>query len=300
MNFAVIQCGKYQVKTSDLEICLNPDDIRWMQEFLDRWVDFFPSENTWIHRSYGVPSVIVRFDCVIRGESRGIYELEERPAGGGLSKKINGVFANKLHRLQSDWLACGIDPGYVISHRREVLDDHLWLPPATDEHLIWPRVDHHESDYYHLQDRSLSVIATKGLKSYGIEMGLWKLVIDGENLPWHEPFVLKPLRGSKCSQVFVWWPDKKTAPEGAHTKSKITDALKIAGKMYLQEYIPAMSHPGLPGYGVFLRFFWGLNTLTGQYVPLGGMWMGRPGKYGHARLHGASDALSGPVCFKTS
>lgn len=268
-------------------------------DFLKNWIKVFPAENSWVNREVGVPSLIVRLDCVNNDHLK-VFEVEERPAGIGISSRISESFAMKLKEIRKTW------PEFksLVSKKRMTHDDDLWLESKTFEEassnddLLLIRAEPEEEIYHQFQNRSVSTLINKGDKSYGLKMNLWKEV-GTENffqLPWEQGFCLKPQQSSKCRGVEIFHPvngkmKNNTKIRGASTKTRIQKILTQYGKMYLQPLIEPDNCPFLIGNKIVLRVFFGYNIEKAEYQFLGGVWNSRP----NLKIHGASDTIMGVV-----
>jgi hypothetical protein len=272
-------------------------------DLLPRWVSVWPrEEKTKALALWGVPSVFVRIDCVVLANGGlGIYEIEERPAGLGIACTINPEFKDRFHSwLKSyEW-----NLAVVISHRRTTHDDGIWTssfgiplikyedhsPEVPKDHALLVRAEPEEEEYWSFSPQALFPIRLKGWKGYGLTLGLWEEIPRDVNmLPWDEGFALKPYQGSKMRDVLLWHPSKGP---GVATRKKIEDAIKYRRVAYYQKWIPPEQHDFLPNPNYYLirRVYFAFSPDRG-WVYLGGLWNARP----NLRLHGASDAVFGPV-----
>jgi hypothetical protein len=268
-------------------------------ELLSQWVNFFPKEFTWVEANYHVPSIIVRLDCVFWDHVLYLYEIEERPAGIGLSYYLNSQFKSKLVGLKRKW------PPFksLISFNRKENDDRLWLQvldlkeAEKDDCLLLVRAEPSEKDFYVFQNRSVSTLRTKGDKSYGEKMGLWREVSfsDFEEFPWEDGFCLKPKQGSKCKGIHIWNSELKNKVMGVSTRGQIERTINEFEKMYLQEYIsPIMFELNRRKLYMNYKIFFGYDPIQGDYICLGGVWVARPS----LKIHGATDAVIGLIKIK--
>ncbi len=269
------------------------------------WISAFVKERTWAMNHFGVPSLVIRLDCFLdeKGHMHGI-EIEDRPMGIGITSIVNSQFASELDRFRSEsWPKIGL----LSSNKRKGGDDHIWLsPPQSEDDLLLVRCSPEEKDFYCLRNRSISTISTEGDKSYGEKLDLWNRISYGDRIPWDEPFVLKPIQGTRCDDIVVWLPKdmmlhgisvKKREVNGNSTKTKVERTLSSNGTMYLQRFVPPMvcSHLVTPSgkpYFMLYRLFFFFDIKTERYVPVGGIWTARPFQL---LLHGSSDAVMGPL-----
>ncbi|MDO8609857.1 MAG: hypothetical protein Q7R95_04870, partial [bacterium] len=217
------------------------------------------------------------------------YEIEERPAGIGLALKLNSQFGVNLLRMINTW------PDYkvVLSPKRSKggTDDSCWreivdLSTAQqNEYLVLVRADPDEKEFDSLSSRSVSTISKKGSKKYGVQMGLWKEIQLGDQLPTNRVFVLKPKVGSKASGIKVLIP-------GTNQKETIQAAFDAnPNGFYLQDYYPPMNS-GLLNYpNMIYRVFYGYNLKSREWEFLGGFWNASP----HLIVDGGKDTIYGPI-----
>lgn len=269
---------------------------------LKKWADAFPKEDSWVQNSYGVPSLMVRLDCVRNPDGNlEIFEVEERPAGIGFAIELNPSFKIRFDELRKKWPKIYT----VISSRREGHDDTLWAEQISPEkarengRLLIIRAEPEETDFHPLAKKSVSTLLMKGDKSYGLKMGLWESVKndDFENFPWKKGFCLKPIKNSKCRDIEIWHPiyrKKKyngVTIGGLSTRNQIQRTLEKNQKMYLQPFIMPMNSSFFEGYLMAFRVYFGYNPDKGIYDFIGGLWNARK----NVRIHGASDTITGPV-----
>jgi len=265
------------------------DLVRQGLGYVNRWTEIFPSEGTWVNNCYHIPSLIIRLDCVVDNEGRlMIYELEDRPAGAGLSNLINPEFAKLLADVRQSW------PKFTVltSEQRKGNDDILWLnvEQYNESSLVLVRAEPDDIRYHHLVPRSVSTVKTEGDKGYGVVLGLWREVTL-DNLPDKtQSFVIKPLQGTRAQDVLFWVPYLKDYP-GTVTWTKIQKTLSKHGKMYCQPFILPMQ-TNIPDFPYMIyRVFFVYDIALNQWQCLGGCWVAR----NNLKIHGATDSLIGPL-----
>lgn len=272
-----------------------------IEKLLAAWEREFPWENTWVRRETGKPSLIVRLDLSVQADgSLGIYEIEERPAGLGVSCSLNSNFRARFFALVEKWRSNFGPMTVVVSNRRTSGDDFVLqdmvgikvvkgLPTEeTQNHLFLVRAEPEESEYWDLASRSISSVKAKGDKSYGPALGFWERIQNLRQLPWNEGFALKPRQGSKTHGLYLWHPSKI---RGTSTRTRIEQAIESGSTYYVQKWIPPETHNFLPEkHFLIRRVFWGWDP-EGNWTYLGGMWNARP----NTIIHGASDAIFGPA-----
>lgn len=286
------------------------------KEILARWAGIFPGANTWVAKEHGVPSLFVRLDCVVDSAGRlRIYEIEERPCGMGITMRVNPHFALRLTELKRRW------PQFrsVKSDTRPT-DDELWLGEPLSlaearEHdgLLLVRSRPEEDQFHCLEDRAVSSVSEEGNKSYGETFGWWHPVTarpDDEPGSFYlepaiaGPSVIKPRRGTRSRFVSVYVP--KTEREqlrqrivfGSGECQGIAQIEKLVARqpnraMYCQPLIEPMRLPHQPDFNCIYRFFYGFDPEKGQWVPLGGVWMGLDALI----VHGTDRTVTGPLRF---
>lgn len=255
-------------------------------KFLGQWKHHFTQEDTWAQRVLEIPSLFVRFDCVIQDGQLVVYEIEERPAGFGISSHVSPEFTRVLQTAANNWPEFRVE----VSPLRRATDDSLWLQhmdwnPGAE--LVLVRAEPEETEFHNLEGVSVSSLKAKGNKSYGVNMGWWKQVQKGQPLPWNEPFVLKPLKGSKVRDLQFWDPQSRP---GSSKRAVVEQELNKQSSMFLQRLHPPMK-TGIEKYPwMIYRIFYAYNPSRKSWDCLGGNWNARH----NLRIHGASDAVFGP------
>lgn len=283
-------------------------------DFVNLWREVFPKEETWVQKTYGIPSLIVKLDCVFIDGFLFIYEVDERPDGIGIANTINHEFSARLNLLKRKWPLIK----WVKSDNRCPGDDSFWLdgdPLTLDEYLeylsqpepqrkgvVLVRAEPSETEFHQLQNRSISLIANEGLKSYGLSTGLWKEVNywNADSLPWKYGFVLKPLQGSKCKDVEIWHPGRKhfnhLSIGGISSESKVRQTLEKNRVMYCQPLVlPMQTQVENQPFFFIYRLYLGYHVGNKAYEPLGGTWVGRLKNF---KVHGSEDSIFGPLVLE--
>jgi len=276
-----------------------------MLDILKKWQTVFPSEASYVSREYGVPSIIVRFDGVVAPEGRfDAYEVQSGCGWTGYAGLVNEAFRDMRDNfVKNKW-----PPFKLLAPLRKPLenpDELFWLQRTSlkeareSDTLLWVR--------YLAQKipkrvrgaiiaRSLKPVQAHNSKHYGTALGWWKTVmwhesLHGSALPWDEAFVLKPSFQYGSTDIMLWKPNERT---GRATRTQIIQTLQRNGGMYLQRFIaPMRTRVGNNEYNIILRPFFGYDPQEKRWVPMQGVWTGRP--YPNLRIHGASDAISGPL-----
>lgn len=303
------QLGTWVIGISDTTVELPSEIVKQEREIIYRWSKAEEYEPTWVQDAYGMPSLIVRIDGTINEDKRVVYEVEQRPGWIGLANVHNKAFSTALAEVCETWP----DLTVVMGDESKTLDDHLWVPNqrvaavGTDAEHVLVRLEPGTEGLDALVDRAVAPVQTKGSKKYGVRMGLWVPVRDTEHLEEimaTKHTVFKPDGGSKLDGVRA--VIKSGQPIELAEGRVITNRTRGAAtrgnmlKTYAGEsrqYYAQEFHPPIPGkrgeQDLFVahRTYWGLNTETGEYNPLGGLWMGRP----NVLLHGAADTVVGPI-----
>lgn len=274
-----------------------------LKRVLARWQIIYPPEDTLIRERCGVPSLFVRFDCVISPEGQlAIYELQEGCAGIGYAGIANEALRNVRDTIAGDeW------PGLkeIRSTREKNQDDDLWLErisfrqglrhngPLVVRSALSTCLPHVSAA---ITRKSVRPIQTHNDKSYGVEFGWWKPVswestAHGEALPWNEGFVLKPLKTAGSVDIMPWNPQKRIERT---TRAQILRVLQERDTMYLQPFISPMQMD-INGtvFNHIYRPYFVYSSREREWIPMHGMWVARP--YPNIRIHGASDAIWGPL-----
>lgn len=296
LSFGRRGASPWQVQVSRKELVIPKDMTAQCLQVLAEWMKIFPKEDTFVQGHFGVPSLFIRLDCVWNDGQLGIYEVEERPSGIGINLEINPQFKRLFAAVQSEW------PDFVVvvspERWRRGGDDHVWAKEVSfrdaleSNSLVLVRAEPEEQIFHRFASRSVSTVVAKGLKSYGVPLGLWEEVRWTEqslSLPWKQGFCLKPLRGSKTRNVLI-------CPPAYEHRGKETQALahiQANRSMYIQPFIlPMAVEINEKPYHAIHRIFFGWNPVFNSWVPLGGGWDARPAP--EYLIHGAMDAVSGP------
>lgn len=294
-------------KYADHPLTIPASATRSMLELIEKWQQTFPEENTFVQRKYSIPSLYIRFDCVIDAQGQmHTYEIESGCVWVGYAGIVNTAFREKRDQLVRDvW-----PPFKLLIHDSMAPnDDALWIEPITLTEALcstgplqirYPQRWFQQSQRNILFPRLIRSVQFHFDKQYGTQLGLWKMVgwektQKGTLLPWNESFVLKPVDGHGGQDIMVWNYENR---DGRATRTQVLASLQENKIMCLQKFIPPM-HLELDGisYNVILRPFFGFDTNKRKWVPMHGVWVGRP--YPNMRIHGAADAISGPLYMES-
>ncbi len=303
----VVPMGGWNVNKHPEKLFTTPEQIERYNALIAQWLTHFPRErDTLIEQRLGIPSPIIRLESFVLPDGTiAPIEIEERPAGIGVSGNLNPSFAEKFGDLLGKWEeALGKKIGVLVSHERgdRVGDDVIWtqqlgrpLHQGLDQrdpglaYLV--RSEPGETDYHQIAPQSIATVKHKGDKSYGEPMGLWSRIQDPADLPWTERFVYKPLRGSKGKGIHVFSPVRKEF-EGVATRGKIEAEFAAQGGGFVQPFHQPEKADFLPGdLHVLRRIFFGYDPAQQKYVNLGGFWTARK----NIKIHGATDAIFGTI-----
>lgn len=305
MSFTTTQIGSWKMNEHSHVIHMRGDEVATLAGFLPVWRALFPWQNNLAERYFGVPSTVIRFDYVMRDGKPQVYEIEERPAGLGVSSILNPGFLTRLlpyvreqeKEVNAPWAI------FVSSLRDGSSDDDVFakaanIPiyrgPVSEQqlasHAWYVRAKRHERDVAaQFTLRSLSSIAHEGDKSYGVGLGFWGKINSSFVPDFSVPFAVKPASGSRFEEVLLFNPSKKDGA-GFATKTKILEAIRSGRVQFMQPFHPPeeASHLG-DEYRLIRRAYFVWSPKEKRYVSLGGLWMATP----TSRVHGTRDAVSG-------
>ncbi|PIR86753.1 MAG: hypothetical protein COU11_04570 [Candidatus Harrisonbacteria bacterium CG10_big_fil_rev_8_21_14_0_10_49_15] len=303
----------WQVTVLDELRPITPAMVEHGRRLIEEWANVFPLEETWVQREAGLPSLIVRLDCVPDWERNElqICEIDDRPQGFGVGGEINYRFRERFAEVRASWPRVTV---VSCPHRRGG-DDYLWTDecrlaelPADSKTLVVTRCEPTQTEFWPLAGRAIAPVRTEGDKSYGERLGWWRTVTRPEDLPGlGQGFCLKPTQGSKCQNILIVHPE--CGPGASGNKKRRADGTKVSGysrnqaeahlrrhgKLFCQPFIaPVIAELADRGkHNLLYRISYAFCLATRQWVCLGGTWFARP--YPQLLLHGASDAIVGPV-----
>lgn len=294
--------------TQDHEVVLSAATVRALLRILEHWSSVERQQETYAQKRFGVPSLIARFDGTFDDAGNFIaYEIENTPTGLGYAPCISEEFA----AARDEWVNTSV-PGLVLvaGPQRQNHDDHIWLNALSPEEareknvplIIRDGLDRGVDPlfltrYVPLEGQSITPLQYRHNKRYGVPLGWWRIISNdrGDELPWGESFVLKPLHNGKWGKDVHVWGEKNSH---SSSRAQILKALTQRRYMVLQPFFPAqrMDINGSP-YNMIMRPYFSFNTRARRWEPLGGMWVARP--EGTFRISWAADAISGPLVLKT-
>ena len=305
MQTQIFQKGIHQFTYTDQPLYLPRKAVESMLDVVERWQTLFPAEPTFTQTNFGVPALWIRFDGVLSDDQASFraYEIQDGSGWAGYTSIANKDFKAKWDDfVYSNWPSFGLVQDFAFER-----DDELWLQnidftdalKGSDPLLVRYYKDLAQlppEDIWNLTTRSVAPFRQHNNKSYGVGLGWWKYVRwdtsdEGNNLPWDTAFVLKPLRQWGSTDIMLWTPDTR---RGRATRTQVIEMLRRRRIMYLQPFIqPTQTMIGTSAYNVILRPFFAYDLKKRAWIPLGGVWTGRPAP--NLRIHGATDAISGPL-----
>ncbi len=272
----------------------------------------------WAVQNLNVPTILCRVDVAPFGSheapEKGLYEVEARPAGFGILLSLFPEFAS-VRNLWEPLYSVGT---VVLNSRKIAAEDTRvfsksmgWQWFEVDQlkdNLIecvgpmWVRGGELDCgngvDVRSLEKRALAPVTSHGDKTYLVKMGLATPVVTPSSLDWENPFVVKPQKGSKSDDVFLWHPqEKKKKTSGLYTRTKITKTLEQDRPFIQQSFMPPQeeTHDNTRGFTIW-RIYFGFDVRTMSWKFAGGLWNWRP----CLKVHGAGDSTFGPlVCGLT-
>lgn len=289
-----------------MPITLPPLATTQMLSMLNEWQRVLHKEDSFVSRIHGVSCLWARFDGVWNNERKQFQPFEIQGGCGwlGYAAIANPVFKKtRDEMMQTSWPHVSL----VIHESVRAHDDVLWLKQVSladvlDGDLVVqvrPTSIRRLTRLYGtasstmLERHSVTSLRRHFSKSYGIRLGWWKPVDSSniEELPWEHSFVLKPKRGMGSKDILAWTHARRS---GRSTRTQILKALAHHEVMLLQNFIDP-DEVSIAGqmYNVIHRPFFGYDTNEKKWKPMHGVWTARPSP--NIRIHGASDAISGPL-----
>jgi len=284
------------------------------EDLIKRWASVYPREDTWVQRSFGVPSLVVRLDCVFKDGKLHVFEVEDKPAGLGASGHINPSFCAHLAHVRRDW------PEFSwVGDPSRLTDDALWLGDSTplsealrSGKLVLVRCRPEQTQYHPLTPNSVSTIANEGVKECLVQLGLARLPTwhsdptepDGGYItpPLDGPVVVKPRQGTRARDIGVYLGGNTyEGPGGVSKGSKITfprlQRYVRQGTHVFQDLIAPMECAFLgkdfAKWCMIYRCYYLFDTQRGAWNCAGGVWMANS----HIIVHGSDETITGPLVF---
>lgn len=296
------QIGEWKVNVATFNDILPNCYLSQLSCLVSEWSQVFPKGSTWVGREFGIPSLLVRVDCVIDAEGHlQIYEVEDKPCGAGVTSEISPFFRDRFQELKGTWP----EFSWVQQPGRHT-DDSLLFGSALSleeaqysDSLLLVRSRIGAKEYHQFEERSISTVVHEGEKLYGVEMGLW---VCGESVTsdpdWlDKPWVMKPAFGTRSLGIRFYLPQVDRSLS-VLDEGLLIDRAKLQKKIkkesvFLQPFIPAMKVTGMDGWAKIHRFFFGWDCRLRRYSPLGGVSMMRSSLL----VHGTNDSVTIPLVF---
>lgn len=309
-----IEVGKWKVDIGETklvpEAVLNELETFLSTDWKEAAMKDIEERGTWWRgaRELGIPSPIVRIDMAPNQRNsakiqEAIYEVEIRPAGLGITLSLLPEIRDRWGRILKKSGCQGF-----VRLESPIQDDalaakFLELPyfeeVPKNESLFWIRTRIDDPRALALEEKSLVPIRLDGHKGYLVKLNLARMVememVEGIfSLPWEKGFAIKPLQGARIEGVELWLPQAQRgelpADKGLSTKNRVLRRIKIGGPYLLQPFIAPMEEERCGKTGWFIwRLFFGWEDSFYRFI--GGAWFWRP----NLRIHGASDAIIGPL-----
>ena len=297
---------------SDTSKVTSQSIIDQIMPYIDKWQAVFPYEPTWIYENHGIPSPIIRVDCIIINGKVFILEVEDRPQGFGVAyrhhQNLYHMIMNCLCQFQESnkgivnhfLTLFGFSKSSInfVQSETRFGDDHLVfkqvsLKKALRSHgLIIPRCRPTEIEYHSLRSKSLFPISTEGDKAYGIDLGIYLDVADYQKLDLAQVIVYKPAVGTRTREIKFCFPDGDSRKELADSQHLISEK-KLAKKKhgFVQQYVEPATCPDAdyPDHYSIDRLYF--TYINGKYEYAGGYWFATPG----ILVHGTDGCITGNI-----
>lgn len=281
-------------------------------------------EPTKVQTEVGVPSLVVRIDATIINGEIAAYEMEDSPSGQGITDRlhravagtgIRGAILDHYDQLLGDVPRViisgerthGTDDVIIVGDDKYAFDQSFEAKADPSEPVIVKTIPGNrmsQDPYIGLQGQAVAPLVTEGDKSYLERMGVLAPALADEDLLIDNQGnlvsqVLKSRMGSMAMgvSIFLTNEDKKQfTSAGTVTASKLRsrrqEYTESKGGALVQPFMPpiAFENPEKRSRAI-LRIFALLDPEGARVI--GGCYVARPGMV----VHGASDAISGPVLY---
>jgi len=271
---------------------------------------FGGQEQTLAMRTLGLPTAIARVDCTIDPITGQIYtyEVEERPAGMGISDRLMQEVAGHsigrpiLNHLETTFGMMPVvkrHPNALVNDDDMLLRVEQFMPTrlTANGRPVLLRAEPADMASHPKRDEATALaiapIMEKGKRSYRLVTGMAQLITQVTMLP-EGSYVLKTLQGSKAKGVKIFLAEKDSKTLGSnrdtHTRSQMQAMVASEGAVLAEPFVPGISVEvgGTMG-RMILRVF--ALVEVDRIEVIGGAFMARPGHL----VHGSKDALSGVV-----
>ncbi len=325
------QIGVWDFLTSGQPVHMTGGELESLSSVIAHWRESFAGgvKKTLIQRRFGAHSAIIRLDYFWK-DRLGVQlcEVEERPAGLYATSLVNNQFREPLIRiLRGIEHAFGKKLAFCVSGGRgndsddqDLVRLFSWgkqggftpkdipyfngIPSIEDaeRYVWWVRALRSEKQYFDLEPYAVTTISQEGDKEYGLRMGKWfEIGADWRQvLPLEAGVVLKPRSGSRFEHSLIIQMKGRSAlarkeglDGGMHGEKDARTAIESGSVVYWQPFYPPEEPKflGDSGYRMMRRAYFGFDFESDKYVPMGGMWFA----HNSSRIHGAKDALAGPL-----
>ena len=320
-----VQLGEWSMNLGP-EITVGPESH--LKEFLSETLvqyreSYRPAPGTEhaYYQMYGASSPIVRVDMPLPtgavAPDQGIFEVEARPAGLGISAlafpDLNQYFQGASEQVLASGhkIAVKVLPYARAATHDSIMEKALFaesigapiygpgeLTEPEQGTLYYVYGDSAEAgdDVEAFERQSLFPVRDDGNKDYLITMGLAQAAnpaLIAEKLAAGETFAMKPRRGMWAQDCYIkTGAGKEGKINGRDTASKIQGAVDANPDAYVVQplHMPGKIDLGLekPLLGM-ARVFALHNQQTGDFDVVGGVYVARS----NIKLHGTSDAVTG-------
>lgn len=320
-----VQLGEWSINLGP-EITAGPESRvkEFLTETLANYRDAYrptPGTEHAYYQMHGVSSPIVRVDMPLPTggvtPDQGIFEVEARPAGLGISAMafpdLNQYFQGANEQVLTGGHKVAVK---VLPYARAAMHDSITEKALFAESIGAPiygpgeLTEPEEGTLYYVygdsaeagddvaafERQSLFPVRDDGNKDYLITMGLAEAAspaLIAQKLAGGETFAMKPRRGMWAQDCYIKTASGKEGKiNGRDTASKIQGAVDADPDAYLVQplHMPGKIDLGLekPLLGM-ARVFALHNQETGNFDVVGGVYVARS----NIKLHGTSDAVTG-------
>lgn len=287
----------------DKKIKLDDGTRKQVQQLAHCAIGAMKREDTLVGSRFNLPTLVARLDCTVQSGEVIPYELDERPAGIGITANLLG---QDFYATMTDHYERIIgEVPMVIADQNEISDDSLvfqvaGLTDSGDSPCLVrasPVSIAQHPNVSEITARSVSSVLLEGDKTYSTIAEGYRAqpVTPNETVDPTTSTVIKPRQGSKAVGVHVYLSPKDRA---THGKRGIVTASKM--NKLLSQDIPQVKEPFAPPIvlrdqngtvgNMILRVF---VLVKPQEMPevIGGAFVIRR----ELVVHGASNAIAGGI-----
>ena len=133
MSISVYTNGSTLFRYTNTPVHLPGTVVAEMHSAILAWQKVFPVEHTFVQEKYGVPTLLARFDGVIRDDGTFFsYEIQDAPGGVGYAGLVSESF-----KKQRDHFVATVWPQFMcLSQDSRDPDEALWLDRITLEEAL--------------------------------------------------------------------------------------------------------------------------------------------------------------------